>query len=115
MAGAVFASPPSASVLAALRAVASPAGTLVIVKNYTGDRLNFGIAVEQAKMEGMAVKMVVVGEDTALPSTESSAGRRGLCGILLVHKVAGALAEQGATLETVAAFAQQTANAIGKR
>eukprot|EP00731_Ephydatia_muelleri_P027864 Em0019g737a len=112
VAGAVFASPPSASVLAALRAVASPAGTLVIVKNYTGDRLNFGIAVEQAKMEGMAVKMVVVGEDTALPSTESSAGRRGLCGILLVHKVAGALAEQGATLETVAAFAQQTANAI---
>ena len=113
MAGGVFASPPSASVLAALRAVASPAGTLVIVKNYTGDRLNFGIAVEQAKMEGMAVKMVVVGEDTALPTTEFSAGRRGLCGIILVHKVAGALAELGATLETVAAFAQQTANAIG--
>lgn len=112
VAGGVFASPPSASVLAALRAVASPAGTLVIVKNYTGDRLNFGIAVEQAKMEGMAVKMVVVGEDTALPTTEFSAGRRGLCGIILVHKVAGALAELGATLETVAAFAQQTANAI---
>ena len=115
VAGAVFASPPSASVLAALRAIASPAGTLVIIKNYTGDRLNFGIAAEQAKVEGMAVKMVVVGEDTALPSTESTAGRRGLCGTVLVHKVAGALAERGANLETVAAFAQQAANALGKR
>ena len=59
----------------------------MIVKNYTGDRLNFGIAAERAKGEGVRVVMVVVGEDTALPSTGKSAGRRGLCGTVLVHKV----------------------------
>ena len=70
------------------RAIATPAGILMIVKNYTGDRLNFGIAAERAKSElGLNVKMVIVGEDTALPSTGKSAGRRGLCGTILVHKV----------------------------
>ena len=59
----------------------------MIVKNYTGDRLNFGIAAERAKGEGMKVAMVVIGEDTALPCTDKSAGRRGLCGTVLVHKV----------------------------
>ena len=59
----------------------------MIVKNYTGDRLNFGIAAERAKAEGMKVEMVIVGEDTALPSFGKSAGRRGLCGTVLVHKV----------------------------
>lgn len=59
----------------------------MIVKNYMGDRLNFGIAAERAKGEGVRVVMVVVGEDTALPSTGKSAGRRGLCGTVLVHKV----------------------------
>ena len=87
VAGAVFASPPPASILAALRAIKSPAGSLMIVKNYTGDRLNFGIALERAKAEGMDVEMVVVGEDTALPSEGKLAGRRGLCGTILVHKV----------------------------
>ena len=87
VAGAVFASPPPGSVLAALRAIRSPAGTLMIVKNYTGDRLNFGIALEQARGEGMKVEMVVVGEDCALPSEGKAAGRRGLCGTVLVHKV----------------------------
>ena len=70
-----------------LRAISSPAGTLMIVKNYTGDRLNFGIAAERAKTEGIKVDMVIVGEDVALPSTKKSAGRRGLCGTVLVHKV----------------------------
>lgn len=88
VAGAVFASPPPSSILAALRAIHSPAGTLMIVKNYTGDRMNFGIALEQARSEGMNVTMVIVGEDCALPDTGNSvAGRRGLCGTVLVHKV----------------------------
>ena len=87
VAGAVFASPPPASILAALRTVRSPGGTLMIVKNYTGDRLNFGIALERAKSEGMEVRMVIVGEDCALPSRGNTAGRRGLCGTILVHKV----------------------------
>ena len=60
----------------------------MIVKNYTGDRLNFGIALERARSEGMKVSMVIVGEDCALPSSDQSAGRRGLCGVILVHKVA---------------------------
>ena len=59
----------------------------MIVTNYTGDRLNFGIAAERAKAEGVKVKMVIVGDDTALPSLGKSAGRRGLCGTVLVHKV----------------------------
>ena len=67
--------------------MASPAGTLMIVTNYTGDRLNFGIAAERAKSEGIIVEMVIVGDDTAIPRTGKSAGRRGLCGTVLVHKV----------------------------
>ena len=85
--GAVFASPPPGSILAALRAIHSPAGTVMIVTNYTGDRLNFGIALERARREGMRVELVVVGEDCALPDTGKTAGRRGLCGTILVHKV----------------------------
>ena len=60
---------------------------LLIVKNYTGDRLNFGLAAERAKAEGIKVDMVVIGEDCALTSTDKTAGRRGLCGTLLIHKV----------------------------
>ena len=85
--GPVFTSPPPASILAALRAIWSPAGTLMIVYNYTGDRLTFGIALERARSEGMKVNMVIVGEDCALPSNDTSAGRRGLCGVIFVHKV----------------------------
>ena len=59
----------------------------MIVTNYTGDRLTFGIAYERARSEGMRVEMVTVGDDTAVPSTGKTAGRRGLCGTILVHKV----------------------------
>ncbi len=58
-----------------------------MVKNYTGDRLNFGIAAERAKVEGLKLDMVVVGEDCALTSSDKTAGRRGLAGVLFVHKV----------------------------
>jgi dihydroxyacetone kinase len=87
VAGGVFASPPPGSILAGLRAIRSPAGTLMIIKNYTGDRLNFGIALERARSEGLRVRIVVVGDDCALPSEGKAAGRRGLCGTVLVHKV----------------------------
>lgn len=89
VAGAVFTSPPTKSILAAIRAVGrdNSGGTLLIVKNYTGDRLNFGFAAERAKAEGMKVDMVVVGEDCALTSKDKTAGRRGLCGTVLIHKV----------------------------
>ena len=89
VAGSVFASPPTKSVLAAIRAVGqgNTGGTLLIVKNYTGDRLTFGFAAERAKAEGIKVEMVVVGEDCALTSKDKTAGRRGLCGTVLIHKV----------------------------
>lgn len=87
IAGSVFTSPPPGDILAALRCICGPAGSLMIVKNYTGDRLNFGIAAENAKAEGMKVEIVIVGEDCALPSSVAHAGRRGLCGTILVHKV----------------------------
>ena len=109
--GAVFASPSVAAVLAGIRAVATPAGVLVIVKNYTGDRLNFGLAAERAKAEGIAVEMVVVGDDVALPPG-GVAGRRGLAGTVLVHKVAGAAAEAGLPLAAVAAEARAVAAAL---
>ncbi|KAL5008640.1 hypothetical protein ScPMuIL_014221 [Solemya velum] len=87
--GAVFASPPPNHILTAIRAVAkgNPGGCLVVVTNYTGDRLNFGQAVEQAKQEGLSVNMLVVGEDCALASSDKTAGRRGLAGTLLILKV----------------------------
>uniref|UniRef100_A0A8C3QFI7 Triokinase/FMN cyclase n=1 Tax=Cyanoderma ruficeps TaxID=181631 RepID=A0A8C3QFI7_9PASS len=102
VAGAVFASPSVGSVLTAIRAVtqAGAAGVLLIVKNYTGDRLNFGMALERARAEGTDVRMVVVGDDCAF-AKPGKAGRRGVCGTVLVHKVAGALAEAGASLDEI--------------
>ena len=87
VAGAVFVPPPPESILAALRAVKSPGGTLMIVKNYDEDRRNFKEALDQAVSKGMKVTMVIVGEDCVLPSTGKADGRRGLCGTVLVHKV----------------------------
>uniref|UniRef100_G3SBP6 Triokinase/FMN cyclase n=1 Tax=Gorilla gorilla gorilla TaxID=9595 RepID=G3SBP6_GORGO len=102
IAGAVFTSPAVGSILAAIRAVAQAGtvGTLLIVKNYTGDRLNFGLAREQARAEGIPVEMVVIGDDSAF-TVLKKAGRRGLCGTVLIHKVAGALAEAGVGLEEI--------------
>lgn len=93
--GDVFTSPPTKSILAAIRAVGkhNNGGTLLIVTNYTGDRLNFGFAAERAVTEGMRVEMVVVGEDCALTSKDKTAGRRGLCGTVLIHKVIRGISE----------------------
>ncbi|KAG3064120.1 putative 3,4-dihydroxy-2-butanone kinase [Phytophthora cactorum] len=97
--GGVFASPSTQQVLTAIRLAAGPHGCLVIVKNYTGDRLNFGLAVEQAKAEGLKCDMVVVGEDVAV--VNANAGRRGLSGTVFVHKLAGAAAKMGKDLATL--------------
>jgi dihydroxyacetone kinase len=110
--GAVFASPSVAAVLAGIRAVATPAGVLVVVKNYTGDRLNFGLAAERAKAEDIRVELVIVGDDAALPPSGGIAGRRGLAGTVLVHKVAGAAAEAGLPLAAVAEEARAAAAAL---
>uniref|UniRef100_A0A452FQE9 Triokinase/FMN cyclase n=1 Tax=Capra hircus TaxID=9925 RepID=A0A452FQE9_CAPHI len=114
IAGAVFTSPAVGSILAAIRAVAQAGtvGTLLIVKNYTGDRLNFGLAREQARAEGIPVEMVVVGDDSAF-TVLKKAGRRGLCGTVLIHKVAGALAEAGVGLEEITDRVSVVAKAMG--
>ncbi|RLN16372.1 putative 3,4-dihydroxy-2-butanone kinase [Panicum miliaceum] len=111
--GDVFASPPVDSILAAIRAVTGPMGCLLIVKNYTGDRLNFGLAAEQAKSEGYKMEMVIVGDDCALPPPRGIAGRRGLAGTVLVHKVAGAAADAGLSLADVAAEAKHASEVVG--
>ncbi|MEM8750964.1 MAG: dihydroxyacetone kinase subunit DhaK [Pseudomonadota bacterium] len=102
--GDVFASPSVDAVLAGILAVTGKAGCLLIVKNYTGDRLNFGLAAERARAFGLKVAMVVIDDDIALPDLPQP---RGVAGTLFVHKITGALAEQGADLETVAAAAEQ--------
>ncbi|WP_169980918.1 dihydroxyacetone kinase family protein [Tautonia rosea] len=110
--GDVFTSPSTDEVIAAIRAVAGPAGVLLIVKNYTGDRLNFGFAAELARSEGIPVEMVIVADDVALSSSTNHAGRRGLAGTVLVHKVAGAASEAGASLAEVAAEARNAAESV---
>ncbi|NOD93210.1 DAK2 domain-containing protein [Ruegeria sp. HKCCD4884] len=103
--GEVFASPSVEAVLAGILAVTGEAGCLLIVKNYTGDRLNFGLAAERARALGRKVEMVVVDDDIALPDLPQP---RGVAGTLFVHKIAGALAESGADLDTVTKAARNT-------
>ncbi|XP_025105871.1 triokinase/FMN cyclase-like [Pomacea canaliculata] len=115
VAGSVFTSPPPASILAAIRAIGqgNPGGVLVVVKNYTGDRLNFGLSVERAKAEGIKVDMVIIGEDCALASIDKTAGRRGLCGTVLIHKIAGALAEKGYSLDKISNIVRNVTTKMG--
>src|SRR4051812_14174180 len=113
VAGDVFTSPGPDAVLATIRAVTGPPGAVLIVKNYTGDRLNFGLAAEMARAEGYVVEMVIVADDVALAASTENAGRRGLAGTIFVHKVAGAAAEAGAGLAQVAAEARAAATAVG--
>ncbi len=102
--GDVFASPSVDAVLAGILAVTGPAGCLLIVKNYTGDRLNFGLAAERARAFGLNVEMVIVDDDIALPDLPQA---RGVAGTLFVHKIAGALAEKGKDLDTIAKAARR--------
>ncbi len=96
--GDVFASPSVDAVLAGILAVTGKAGCLLIVKNYTGDRLNFGLAAERARAFGLKVAMVIVDDDVALPDLPQA---RGVAGTLYVHKIAGAMAEAGDALDAV--------------
>lgn len=102
--GDVFASPSVDAVLAGILAVTGPAGCLLVVKNYTGDRLNFGLAAERARAFGLKVSMIIVDDDIAQPDLPQA---RGLAGTLFVHKIAGALAEDGADLLSVTRAARR--------
>ena len=106
VAGSVFTSPPVAAFYKAIKAVANPNGVLCIVKNYTGDVMNFEMAIEKARSEGILVEHVIVADDVA--SQNTAVGRRGVAGTVLVHKIAGALAETGTDLANVKAIAQKT-------
>ena len=105
--GAVFTSPTPDPILEATKAVDGGAGVLHIVKNYTGDVLNFETAAELAELEGIDVKAVVVNDDVAVEDSTWTAGRRGVAGTVLVEKIAGAAAERGDDLAAVAAVAQK--------
>lgn len=102
--GDLFASPSVEAVLNAIVAVTGEQGCLLIVKNYTGDRLNFGLAAEKAKRFGLKVEMVIVADDIALPDNKQP---RGIAGTALVHKIAGHAAEQGKSLRDVRDMALQ--------
>jgi triose/dihydroxyacetone kinase / FAD-AMP lyase (cyclizing) len=112
VAGEVFTSPSADSVYAAIKAVAGKPGVLLIVKNYTGDRLNFGLAAEMARADGINVEMVIVADDVATASMQENAGRRGIAGTVLVHKIAGAAAADGETLVEVRRIAAEAAESI---
>ena len=107
VAGAVFTSPTPDQVEAAIREVATDAGVLLIIKNYTGDVMNFEMAAEMAEMDGIRCMNVITNDDVAVQDSLYTTGRRGVAGTIFVHKCAGAKAEQGATLEEVHAVAQK--------
>jgi dihydroxyacetone kinase-like protein len=105
--GAVFTSPTPDQVLAATQAVDGGAGVLHIVKNYTGDVLNFETAADLALAEGIEVRAVVTDDDVAVQDSLYTAGRRGVAGTVLVERIAGAAAERGDDLDAVAGIAER--------
>ncbi|MDD6038764.1 MAG: dihydroxyacetone kinase subunit DhaK [bacterium] len=107
VAGAVFTSPTPDQIFEGIKAIATDAGVLMVIKNYTGDVMNFEMAGEMAEMEGISVKQVVVNDDVAVEDSLYTVGRRGVAGTVFVHKIAGALAETGASLDEVQAVAQK--------
>ena len=107
VAGAVFTSPTPDQVYEGIKAIATDAGVLMVIKNYTGDVMNFEMAADMARDEGIKVAQVVVNDDVAVKDSLYTVGRRGVAGTVFVHKIAGALAETGADLDAVQAVAQK--------
>lgn len=107
VAGAVFTSPTPDQVYEGIKAIATDAGVLMVIKNYTGDVMNFEMAADMARDEGIKVAQVVVNDDVAVKDSLYTVGRRGVAGTVFVHKIAGAMAETGADLDAVQAAAQK--------
>jgi dihydroxyacetone kinase-like protein len=107
VAGAVFTSPTPDQVFAAIKEVNSGNGVLLIIKNYTGDVMNFEMAAEMAAAEGIQVEKVIVDDDVAVENSTWTIGRRGIAGTVFVHKITGAKAETGASLEQVKRVAEK--------
>lgn len=112
VAGEVFTSPSSDSIFAAIRVVSGRPGALLVVKNYTGDRLNFGLAAELARAEGIPVEMVIVDDDVSLQGAEHGTGARGLAGTVFIHKLVGAAAAEGKSLSDVAAIGRAAVQSL---
>ncbi|WP_110687570.1 dihydroxyacetone kinase subunit DhaK [Salinicola aestuarinus] len=108
--GNLFASPSVEAVLAAIREVCGTAGCLLVVKNYTGDRLNFGLAAERARSEDLNVAMVIVADDVAIHDAPQP---RGIAGTVLVHKLAGYLASRQVPLDEIRTQAESLCKRIG--
>lgn len=110
--GDVFASPSQVQVYNAIKACATDKGVLLIVKNYSGDCMNFNNAMSDAQDDGIKVDAVYVNDDIAVKDSLYTVGRRGVAGTVLVHKCAGAAAEQGKSLEEVKAVANKVINNV---
>lgn len=112
--GAIFALPSTRQIMAAVRTVGDKEnGTIIVVKNYTGDILHFGLVVERARAEGYAIDMVVVGDDVAVGRRQNAmVGRRGLAGTAIVHKLLGAAATAGLDLASVAALGRAAVDSL---
>lgn len=110
--GAVFTSPTPDAVYDAIKAVSTDEGVLLIVKNYTGDVMNFEMAGEMTQGEGIKVAQVVTMDDVAVEDSSFTVGRRGIAGTIFVHKIAGAKAETGASLEEVQEIAQRVCDNV---
>ncbi|KAH3661821.1 hypothetical protein OGAPHI_005999 [Ogataea philodendri] len=103
VAGFVFASPSTKQIYSGLKAKPSKKGTVIVVKNYTGDILHFGLAAERAKAEGYPVELLIVGDDVSVGKTKNGmVGRRGLAGTALVHKITGAKAAKDSNKASLA-------------
>jgi dihydroxyacetone kinase len=100
--GKVFASPHNRQILEASRKAAGPGGVIHVVKNYTGDRINFGIAAERLRMEGIEVRRVLVDDDLATESADTATGRRGTGATVVVEKLLGAAADDGLGIDELA-------------
>lgn len=111
--GDVFTSPSVDAILEGIRAFRGGPGVVLVVKNYTGDRLNFSLASEIARSEGIATEVVLVADDTAIDMEGSAVGARGIAGTIFVHKVAGAAAARGLPVEEVARLGRLAAARIG--
>ncbi len=107
VAGEVFTSPTPDQVYEAIKAVNTGNGVLLIIKNYTGDVMNFEMASDMAKDEGIEVEQVIVNDDVAVEDSTYTTGRRGIAGTIFVHKIAGAKAEKGGSLQEVKNVAEK--------
>ena len=108
VAGNVFSSPSPDRIIEGIKAADGGAGVLMVIMNYSGDIMNFKMAGELAEFDGIRTDVVVVKDDVAVPDSTYSTGRRGIAGTLFVHKVAGAAAEMGKSMEEVKAAAEKT-------